>query len=80
MKFLCFTASFWSFESEAGCLFEYCLQLAYPYIYTNIKKYERYRKRCNVREKRMFDTIIKLKEQIESGKYRPGKKSGQVKL
>jgi hypothetical protein len=33
-----------------------------------------------VREKRMFDTIIKLKEQIESGKYRPGKKSGQVKL
>ena len=33
-----------------------------------------------IREKRMFDTIIKLKEQIESGRYKPGKRTGQVKL
>ncbi len=43
-------------------------------------KDEAYLMISRVREKRMFDTIIKLKEQIESGKYRPGKKAGQVKL
>ncbi|MCL5102185.1 MAG: DEAD/DEAH box helicase, partial [Candidatus Marsarchaeota archaeon] len=43
-------------------------------------KDEAYLMISRIKEKRMFDTIIKIKEQIESGKYKPGKKTGQARL
>lgn len=43
-------------------------------------KDEAYLMISRIREKRMFDTIIKIKEQIESGRYKPGKKKGQRRL
>jgi Fanconi anemia group M protein len=43
-------------------------------------KDEAYLMISRIREKRMFDTIIKLKEQIENGRYKPGKKKGQTRL